>query len=692
MASNHGQTRPINIVFETGESLDCNLIFQPETKAQHLQRVYLSLGETTVPVDNVSQEAQASYSDILSGSTDSVGPIKLLGSSDMLRHLRSSSPGHPSVALLIPSADANGFVTRADFITYRMHGCPQVLRAESFLEPLARVTEGPAAGSSLVQILGAAVGVIFLEKDVDLRGLEHELDQRLGMPWLQPAMPHARAQKVGMVVSPTTDPGSWRSRWNAATALGVELVVMSSPEWCSLHRDSPALRNATLIPLDLNTDEGLPDRLVGAIADHGSPVDGIFTCTDDYLVSVAQAAETLGLPTPGVKCLTISTDKFLTRMFSGRDTGTTFSVPSLDELDDRLAACEAGHEQQLLFPMVCKPSSGRGSEGVFRADNAAELRDAVARILALGRDLPSGVVVEPYVDGPELDVNLVLLDGRLLFSEVVDDFPSPADYSSSAAFNETQCHAPSGLPADEQALAVEAMFNAVLLQGFRSGVFHCEARVRNSRMDYYHVDDEEKEKEGARQILPFPVLQYRKNQASHIPHDPPPSIFLHEVNSRSPGIGSSTASLHSTGVDYFALQLLAAAGDWRRFAALAVPFGHAPTGHVSLANVAVDVGSNLLIDRVGIAAARVLDEDPAGARIAIPEEAFPNPQLRERHPDLMRHVVFHTAVVRPSHWYGGDRGRWRWFMTGVVVSHESREHALGTVAAFTGAYQGMLGG
>ncbi|TLD04990.1 uncharacterized protein PgNI_09240 [Pyricularia grisea] len=412
--------------------------------------------------------------------------------------------------------------------------------------------------------------------------------------------------------------------------------------------------------------EALPIRLAAAVK-NAQPVDGIFTCTDDYLVAVAQTAQELGLPTSGLKPYTISTDKFLTHMFSGRNDGATFSVRSLAELDDKLA--EHASKESMSYPMVCKPSTGRGSEGVFRADDALELRDAVARILALGRDCPSGVVIEPYVDGPELDVNLVMLDGQVLFSEVVDDFPSPADYSSSAAFNETQTHAPSGLPKEEQKLAVDAMVEAVLLQGFCSGVFHCEARVRNSRVDYRDDPD-----------VPFPVLDYKEPPSSQ-----QQSIFLHEINARSPGIGSSTASLHSTGVDYFALQLLAAVGDWARFAALSTPFQHAPTNFISLANVAVDVPATLLTEIVKVPK---LDQD---VRIAIPDDAFPNPQLRANHSSLMRHVVFHTAVVRPSHWYGGEVGSWRWFMTGVIVSGRGREEALMAVATFAGVYQRLLG-
>lgn len=36
-------------------------------------------------------------------------------------------------------------------------------------------------------------------------------------------------------------------------------------------------------------------------------------------------------------------------------------------------------------------------------------------------------MIEPYIDGPEVDANLVLLDGEVIFFEVTDDFPKPGD-------------------------------------------------------------------------------------------------------------------------------------------------------------------------------------------------------------------------------------------------------------------------
>ncbi|KAL5892285.1 hypothetical protein ACKVWM_003278 [Pyricularia oryzae] len=305
---------------------------------------------------------------------------------------------------------------------------------------------------------------------------------------------------------------------------------------CVDHSLSPVCR--TMIAGICRQFEVTSDRLA-AVVKSTQQVDGICTCTDDYLVAVAQAAQHLGLLTPGVKPYTISTNKFLTRMFSGRNAGTTFSVRSLAVLYDELA----GHviKEPLTHPMVCKPWTRRGSAGVFRADDANELRDAVARILASAAVVPAA----------------------WWSSQVVDDFPLPADYTSSATFNERYealIHAPSGLPRDEQ--------------------------NESAQLSVDYRDDPN---------VPFPVMYYKQPPPSQ-----QPSIFPHEINARSPGIGNSTASLHSTGVDYFPLQLLAPAGDWTRFAVLSSPFQHAPANFTSLTNVAVDVPATLLAEMVKV--------------------------------------------------------------------------------------------
>ncbi|KAH0556714.1 hypothetical protein GP486_005496, partial [Trichoglossum hirsutum] len=43
-------------------------------------------------------------------------------------------------------------------------------------------------------------------------------------------------------------------------------------------------------------------------------------------------------------------------------------------------------------------------------------------------------VIEEYCSGPEVDANLVLYDGELLFFEVSDDFPKSAGTNDSGSF------------------------------------------------------------------------------------------------------------------------------------------------------------------------------------------------------------------------------------------------------------------
>ncbi|KAI1201802.1 hypothetical protein F5X97DRAFT_320197 [Nemania serpens] len=103
----------------------------------------------------------------------------------------------------------------------------------------------------------------------------------------------------------------------------------------------------------------------------------------------------------------------------------------------------------------------------------------------------SGRVVEPYISGPEFDVNLVLFEGEILFSEIPEDCPSRRDNNSESAdsyarydFLETQVVSRSQLPAQEQSTIREQIRSSILRHGLRSGVFHCEGRMRDSTVEF----------------------------------------------------------------------------------------------------------------------------------------------------------------------------------------------------------------
>lgn len=125
---------------------------------------------------------------------------------------------------------------------------------------------------------------------------------------------------------------------------------------------------------------------------------------------------------------------------------------------------------------------------------------------------------------------------------------------------------PSALPADEQATAISTLRDILVNLGFRTGVFHVEARMVNSTYEYRAVD-------GIIDLVPKPP------SALSAPSYPleAPTCKLIEINARPPGYRVSVPSQHTYGVDFFAARMLAAVGDLDRLRLVARPFDRSPS-------------------------------------------------------------------------------------------------------------------
>ena len=168
-------------------------------------------------------------------------------------------------------------------------------------------------------------------------------------------------------------------------------------------------------------------------------------------------------------------------------------------------------------------------------------------------------MIEPFIEGPEVDANFVLLDGKILFYEIADDFPSPGDYSNASwedGFQETANLLPTGLPENEVVIIRDSIHESLLRQGFLSGTFHCEGRLRYSSLQYDTIN-------GREDLYPIPHGRFPQQQ---------PEFYLHEINARPAGYLESVATHLTYGIDYYALQLLYSLGDSSRYRALSQPF------------------------------------------------------------------------------------------------------------------------
>jgi hypothetical protein len=357
--------------------------------------------------------------------------------------------------------------------------------------------------------------------------------------------------------------------YDAAWALGIDVVVVDEPgHWLEDEAGPHAGLREAFVPCSIAVDGGLAQRLCDVVRAYPRAVDGLVTVSDARLASVAKACEELGLPTSPAAAYELAGDKGASRLLEAKAVGDFVAVVSgVDELDEVVGS----HEGAIPFPLIVKPCLGWNSDCVSKVGTLAELRHAVRRASERHANAPTKVtrtVIEPYISGPEVDANFVMLDGELLYHQMLDDFPCTGDTTAAAQteaeaaapnFMETLMLLPSGLPADEQAVLRESLRHSILRQGFTSGVFHCEARVRGSRAEYRPRADNG-------------LLDLHVDDA---PSDRAPTCYLHEINARTPGYSSSVCALLTHGVDYYALRLLFALGDAQeRIRALSVPFGH----------------------------------------------------------------------------------------------------------------------
>lgn len=491
--------------------------------------------------------------------------------------------------------------------------------------------------------------------------LEEELKRRLAPPWQLPLEVYVPRQRTLALVEGRASRTYGEILFRAARALDIGLVVLErqghwlqQPEHADIYG---AL--AAFVPIDMTVDAGLAGRIADALQNCGHQVEAITTVHEEYLIPSAVASEKLGLPTIPADTIRRTVDKYETRMMDNT-VNLSLRFGSLEDLKEQLQTAYGGVDDTSighLFPLVLKPCMGRGSEGVFRINSASQLFSAISQYWSPEKGAARhgiDMMVESYVEGPEVDANFVLYDGEILFFEMVDDFPCTADAADAglaANFQELTMVYPSVLPANEIALARKEIHKTLLRLGLHTGVYHTEARIRNSRMDYFSTTDDL----GA----PGSILDLEPVEADE--GRPEPSVFLLEINARPVGMQGVTTTGNVYGVDYYAMVFLCALRDRVRTELLARPF----TGSDPLWSVGAQYHCEMVLIPV-----------PKGGIFDGPDDVCED--LRQRCPELMESVVLEW-----SHFKKGDRvpepadkRDLPWIATLIVHSKTSRRQAL----------------
>lgn len=203
------------------------------------------------------------------------------------------------------------------------------------------------------------------------------------------------------------------------------------------------------------------DGIVDAAKDFQA--DGIVTlCTDMPMRALAYACETLGLVGLDYDSAVRSTDKGeMIKAFEVAGVAhpgyKVISEANISELDNI----------GMTFPLITKPTDNSGSRGIMLVEDQDELKNAVLYSSENGRD--GEVIIEEYMKGPEVSVELMVIDGVPHVLQITDKLTTLAPHFVEIGHSE-----PSRLPDEAKKAIADLAGRAALAVGIKNGPGHAE--------------------------------------------------------------------------------------------------------------------------------------------------------------------------------------------------------------------------
>ncbi|MFD7954365.1 ATP-grasp domain-containing protein [Streptomyces ardesiacus] len=185
-----------------------------------------------------------------------------------------------------------------------------------------------------------------------------------------------------------------------AGAYPIVLADAQVPDWAR-----PYLTDH--VTVDLADAEATSAAIKTYAAHH--ELGGVMTYMEHHVVTTALLAQQLGLPGSSPQSMEACRDKATTRRLLD-----AHGVPSARAVLAENVETAIAFAREEGFPVMVKPRAQAGSAGVVRADSPEEIRHAFERashetVLGLDAYGPSGVLVEEFLDGPEISVEVAVL-------------------------------------------------------------------------------------------------------------------------------------------------------------------------------------------------------------------------------------------------------------------------------------------
>ncbi|KAH0476048.1 MAG: hypothetical protein KVP17_002954 [Porospora cf. gigantea B] len=233
------------------------------------------------------------------------------------------------------------------------------------------------------------------------------------------------------------------------------------------------------------------EGIVGWCQNTGWRISGVCTLWDDAVGLAARVANAFGVDHLSTLAVDIAHDKSRTRSFlesNGLPCPRNYTITTADELTK--AAEVVG------LPAILKPAVGNASVGVTKVISSEDLQvkyEELMRILDVTyldgdfmgftfedvEDFHScdlrNVLLESIMDGPEVDVDFVMSEGRVAYCNIVDDWPYEEPY-----YIELGNNCPTNLSEEDAARLKMAATDIVTTMGCYSGILHVEMKLTSA--------------------------------------------------------------------------------------------------------------------------------------------------------------------------------------------------------------------
>lgn len=227
---------------------------------------------------------------------------------------------------------------------------------------------------------------------------------------------------------------------------------------------------------DLNNKKESLEAIKSFKAQHPKVViEGAVTFWDEAVLLTSQITDTFGWIGIPYTIANQAKNKFLFREFC-RDNGIASPRHKMFTGTNNLKQIE----KAVSYPMVMKPVYGAVSYFVVKVDNRKEMEDTYDYVRSNIKNnwlTPEwenfDLLVEEYIDGDEVDIDIILQNGKMKFYSISDNF----NKTHERFFLDSGQAIPSSLPEKDQKKLIDCAEETIEKLGIQNGIIHFEAKV-----------------------------------------------------------------------------------------------------------------------------------------------------------------------------------------------------------------------